>query len=267
MRYTTKETAPLLKHLSIMAPDSSKNTLRIWLKHGRIRVDGNIMHAPHIEVPKNAMITLADKPAKMLEEGVQLLFEDAHILVVDKPSGLLSVETPFQKDRTLHAVLKRYTRSRVYPVHRLDRDAKGVMIFATSIEAFQGLKDQFANHSLYREYRARIEGHISPSKGTINKNLIEDRNYTVHVHPDGERAVTHYEVLATHQNTSTLKCVLETGKKNQIRVHLSHTGHPILGDTKYGAINPGALCLLAHTIRFVHPVTEKTMEFCSEKTL
>ena len=201
MKYMTKEPAPLLKQLSLMAPDSSKTTLRSWLKHGRIRVDGKAEHAPHLEVPENTTICLADKPLKTLEMGVNILFEDQDLIAIDKPPGLLSVETPFERYRTAHAVLKRYTSSRVYPVHRLDRDAKGVMLFATSVEAFQGLKDQFADHLIHREYRARIEGHIDPPSATINKPLLEDRNYTVFVHPDGERAVTHYEVLATHQNS------------------------------------------------------------------
>ncbi|HPE85307.1 MAG TPA: RluA family pseudouridine synthase [Chlamydiales bacterium] len=263
MEYTVKEAGPLLEQLGFMAPDSSKTTLRSWLKLKRVQVNGKIAVIPSQIVESGALVTLGTKNPKRLSEGLKILYEDSDFIVVDKPAELLSVETQFEKHHTAHDILKRYTGARVYPVHRLDKKTRGVMVFALSLQAFQGLKEQFKDHSIHREYRARVEGIVEPDKGTIRLALKEDAAYRVHVDETGEMAITHFEVLQRHKNTTYLKLLLETGKKNQIRVHLKHMGHPILGDRKYGSTHPGKLALHACILGFVHPVTGKQMEFIS----
>ncbi len=264
MKYTVKTPGTLLSQLVLMAPDCSKTTLRQWLKTKRILVDGTAcVIASQIVEPK-VEITLATKGPKKLSEGLKILYEDSDFIVIDKPAELLSVETDFEDKRTAHAILKRYAKGRVYPVHRLDKKTRGVMVFATSLQAYQGLKEQFADHSIYREYRAKAHGLIEKDKGTIKLALKEDPTYRVHVDKNGEMAITHFEVLRRNLNTTDLKLMLETGKKNQIRVHLMHMGHPILGDRKYGSKQPGKLMLHAHKLAFTHPTTGKQMEFTSE---
>ena len=264
MKYIVKTAGPLLDQLAFMAPDCSKTTLRSWMKAKRILVDGTPCVIATQVIEPEAVITLATKGPKTLAEGLKIIYEDSDFIVIDKPAELLSVETNFENKRTAHAILKRYAKGRVYPVHRLDKKTRGVMVFATSLQAYQGLKEQFADHSIYREYRAKAHGIIEKDKGTIKLALKEDPAYRVHVDKNGEMAITHFEVLRRNQNTTDLKLILETGKKNQIRVHLMHMGHPILGDRKYGSNHSGKLMLHAHKLAFTHPITGKPMEFTSK---
>lgn len=266
MNYTTSEKAPLLEHLQAMAPDCSKSTLRSWLSHGRIFVDGTAVKIGKQPIDAGASISLGNKQTKSIE-GVRILYEDEHIIVIDKPAGLLSVETPFEKYETAHGVLKRhYSSRRIFPVHRLDKDTSGVMVFVSSQVGFDGLKAQFRDHTIQRTYRALVQGHLDPANGTIDTCLREDSNYKMHVVKQSDiRAITHYRTLKQRKKTTLLELVLETGKKNQIRVHLAHLGHPVIGDAKYG--NPDTthrrLALHAHTLSFVHPATLKVKHFQS----
>lgn len=267
MRYTTQKPAPLLTQLEAMSPDSSKTTLRTWLKTGRIEVNGIQAKAPHQVIEKGSSILLTSKKPQPLADGIQVLYIDQEIVVIDKPEGLLSVETPRIPDRCVHAILKRaYYPSRVFPVHRLDRDTSGAMAFALTEKAAHSLKEQFSTHAIVREYLALIPGQIEPESGTIDTLLYEDGNYNVHVHKtQGKRAITHYKTLAKRKKTTLLELALETGKKNQIRVHLAHLGHPVIGDKKYGSDSDpfGRLALHAKTLHFVHPLTLKPMHFTS----
>ena len=261
MRYITKQKAPLLDQLQLMAPESSKSTLRNWLKFSRIKVNNTIMKTANTLIEPHSEIKLMQKGPKTLAENVKIIYQDAHFIVIDKPAHLLSVETDREKWRTAHGILKRYAKTRVYPVHRLDRETSGVMVFATSLEALQGLKEQFAAHTIYREYFAKVEGLVEKDAGTLKFPLLEDSQYHMHIDPKGEMAITHFEVLRRGDDQTDLKCTLETGKKNQIRAHLAHVGHPILGDRKYGSAYGGLMQLRAVRLKFVHPVTGKQMEF------
>jgi 23S rRNA pseudouridine1911/1915/1917 synthase len=255
-------TIQLLDVLATRHPDSSKNSLRDLIKHRRVLVDGSLATF-NIEVTdENEIIVL---PKRRLIEGVTSLYADDHLIVVDKPEGLLSVATDFEEKKTLHARLKKAYPT-VWPVQRLDRETSGVMVYAISFKAKEGLKEQFMNHTIYREYQALIDG-ILRGKGTWKHKLYEDASYFMRVssNGEGEEAITHYEVLENTKRNTRVKFVLETGKKNQIRVQTSHQGHPIAGDKKYGkgASHLKRLALHAHKLEFTHPITNKRLSFTS----
>ena len=187
--------------------------------------------------------------------------------MVYKPEGLLSVATDSDLTISAHEILKRRTDGRmVYPVQRLDRETSGIMVFAYSEKARDGLKKLFHDHTIDREYSAIVEGVLKEKKGSWESYLKEDNNYVVKSTSSPEQgkwSVTHYEVLAETKTHSLMRFRLETGRKNQIRVHCKEAGHPIAGDKKYGAAtNPASrLCLHACKLGFVHPVTELPLLF------
>lgn len=267
MKYTSPTNTTLLEALGQLAPKSSKTTLRSWLKDGRVTINGKTHKIATTPVLEGQNIEVNPKPARVLEEGLKIIYEDDHIVAIDKPEGMLSVSTNFEKGKTAHALLKnKYRPRKVYVVHRLDQDTSGVMIFALSEKAKEALKEVFEKHDIERAYTAIIEGHLEESEGTWKCLLFEDANYFVRKtsNPEkGKMAITHYQVQATNDKFSRLKLELETGRKNQIRVHCQIAGHPIVGDNKYDAVeNPiRRLCLHAHLLAFVHPITKKQLRF------
>jgi tRNA pseudouridine32 synthase/23S rRNA pseudouridine746 synthase/23S rRNA pseudouridine1911/1915/1917 synthase len=228
-----------------------------------------------VSYPKQAIepgqtIQLTNKKHYM-QEGIEILYEDDHLVVLYKPAGILSVATHYDLSYNVHAFLKkRFHNRRVYPVHRLDRDVSGVMIFAYTEEAQDHLKKQFEEHSILRQYIAVVEGDLQPSQGTWQSYLYEDKNYYVKSVSDpslGQLATTHYKVIQRRKNTSTLLITLETGRKNQIRVHCKESGHPILGDKKYSSSKKqesNRVALHAYKLGIQHPILEKPMSFQRE---
>ncbi len=268
MEYRTTESLPLMEALARLVPGSSKSAQRNWIKVGRVTINGKIIQRPDTSVAAGQTVRLAHK-SKPLPQLLRILYEDRHLVVVNKPKGLLSVSTNFETEKTVHAILKEhYYPNRVYVVHRLDQDTSGVMLFALSQEGYDKLKEDFKTHALQRLYIAVVEGQLAPQKGSWTSYLWEDAHYRVHSSDDpkkGEKAVTHYEVKATNRQHSWVELTLETGKKNQIRIHCHGAGHPIVGDRKYGAsVNPiKRLCLHAYILAFHHPVTRKWISFTS----
>jgi len=266
MKFVVTKEITILEALVQAAPDSSKSTLRSWLKQGRILVDGDVVKIPATVLKEGQTLTLARRE-RPVESGLKILHEDRHLVVIDKPSSLLSVSTAYEEGDTAHAILKRkYRPKRVYVVHRLDQDTSGVMMFALSEEALEKLKNTFEKHDIERKYDALVEGHLEEEKGTWRSYLFEDENYVVHETKDkrkGQLAISHYTVIGKSKKYSWLSVTLETGKKNQIRVHCQSAGIPVVGDKKYGAeSNPlKRLGLHAYFLSFRHPITGKTMRF------
>lgn len=268
MKYVAIANIVLLDALSTICPDSSKTTLRSWIKEGRVRIDGELGLTANTLVIEGQTVTIGNRK-RFLPGDIAILHEDADLVVIDKPSGLLSVASTFDKIQTAHAVLKQhYPNKKVQVVHRIDQDTSGVMMFALSQEAYDQLKKDFEVHAIERAYIAIVEGKMDSSSGTWNSLLYEDANYVVHVTDDpskGKEAITHYTVKNKSKFFSWLELNLETGRKNQIRVHCQQAGHPIVGDKKYGASsNPiKRLCLHAHLLGFTHPITHKKLSFTS----
>ena len=262
----------MLDALAVMFPESSKTTLRQMLQTGRVRVNGEIEKNARRELEEDDTVDVADKAVhRNLPEGLAILHEDNDVIVVLKAHGLLTVATERERDTTAQAYLNVYLgqkkgEERIQVVHRLDRETSGVLIFAKNAYAREQLKEQFAAHTVDRVYIAVIEGRMNPEAGTFSSYLRERRDLkmqSVAEHPDAKFAVTHYRTVESSDRYSMLEVTLETGRKNQIRTHLSEAGHPVLGDRMYGStVNPiGRLALHAKLLGFDHPITRKHMVF------
>jgi len=241
------------------------------LQSNRIRVNGEVEKDAKREVGDDDVIDVLSKAvARQLPPGLTILHEDPDVIVVLKAHGLLTVATERERETTVQAYLNDYlgpqSRERVHVVHRLDRETSGVLVFARNFHAREGLKEQFAEHTVDRLYVAIIEGEIDPPQGTIRSHLFERRDLKmVSVEPraDAKLAVTHYRTVRTNARYSMLEVTLETGRKNQIRAHLSEAGHPVVGDRMYDAkSNPiDRLGLHAKLLGFTHPTTGKRITF------
>jgi len=261
----------LLEYLESVYPDSSKTTLRQMLKTGRVRVNGEIEKDAKLQLDVEDVVVIAERDQRRtLPAGLTILHEDVDVIVVLKANGLLTVATERERENTAQAYLNAYLgarrEERIHVVHRLDRETSGVLVFAKNFHARERLKEEFAAHSVERLYIAIIEGAIEPPAGTIRSHLLERKDLkmqSVSANPDAKLAVTHYRVIASTPNYSMLEVRLETGRKNQIRAHLSEAGHPVVGDQLYGStINPlGRLGLHAKVLGFTHPTTGKRMVF------
>ena len=268
MHASAQENEPVLNILIKIAPDSSKTTLRSWIKEGRVTVDEQVVtRADHV-VSKGQKVSINNRQ-HYVDRKLHILYEDSHLVAIEKPEGLLSVATTFEKQETAHSLLKKhYYPRKVQVVHRIDQDTSGVMLFALSDVGYKGLKALFESHDIERSYCAIVEGDVVPTKGTWKSYVYEDANYVVHSSQNPEKgsvAITHYRVASVSPRYSRLILTLETGRKNQIRVHCQDCNHSIVGDKKYGStIDPiKRLCLHAASLAFTHPVTGKTLEFIS----
>ena len=217
------------------------------------------------------MIKNKSPRAKHGPRGIELLYEDDDIVVVNKPSGLLTMGTDRDKSRTAHTILNEYvrkgnskSRNRIYIVHRLDRDTSGILIFAKNEKVKLLLQEQWKDTE--KKYLTVVYGELNPKEGTISSYLAENSAYSVYSTPDstkGKLSHTAYKVLKETKGFSLLEIHLLTGRKHQIRVHLSEKGHPVVGDSKYGKSGDGYNCLALHARSFscTHPITGKLLFF------
>ena len=201
---------------------------------------------------------------------LKILYEDKNLLVVDKESGLLTISTPKEKNRTLFHeasdyVKKQYPKNKVFIVHRLDKDTSGIVVFAKNQETKNKLQNTWEKTK--RGYLAIVEGHLSPKKDTLKSYLVETKSLDVYSTKDpkkGKIAITEYEVINSNKNYSLLKINIKTGRRNQIRVQLSDIKHPIIGDKKYHSkTNPiNRLGLHANYLEFT--LDNKTYTFTTD---
>lgn len=254
----------VLESLKKLYPDSSNQSLDKWIRQGRVLINGKQAKKKSQLLRASDQLTLTKK--KNFKIPFEIFYSDPHIIVVDKPANLLSVASLDPTEKSVHKYLKNYLKSeKIAPLHRLDKEVAGPLIFVKNKSSFDLFKDLFLTRSIHREYRAIVCGHLSKPKGTFESFLKEGKGYKVSStsEDEGKKAITHYEVLSESEHYSLLKIKLETGRKNQIRVHLYENQTPILGDKKYGDVRPSfkGLALYAHSLSFVHPVTNKEMHF------
>lgn len=207
-----------------------------------------------------------------LQLPLSIIYEDADILVIDKQWGILSHPVKICKEPTIaNAALYHWramgTCACFHPVTRLDRNTSGLMLIAKHKLAHQQLNERSMRHMILKEYVAVVHGHVISPSGTINAPIARAPDSIIRrlVADNGQRAVTHFQVLAHLKNSSMLSVVLETGRTHQIRVHLAHIGHAIIGDTLYGE-NPGLIgrqALHAAKLSFLHPRTKKRLDLCA----
>lgn len=258
-----------LEALQQQFPDSSKTTLRQWIQQGRVHIAGTRIQRANEQVEEGREIFLDQirKKPTVLPGNVAVLFQDEHFIVVDKPAGLLSVAREKDTGRHLHGIVKKACKpKRVFPVHRLDQGTSGVLVFALSDEARWHMRELFAKKAIFRRYVAVVEGVVDQEEGSWESNLVDGKDFVVRSSKnEGRKAVTHYEVIRSGKEGTLLALTLQTGRKNQIRVHAADAGYPIVGDKKYGSQTDPIkrLCLHAESLSFQHPFTEKPLHFIS----
>lgn len=264
----------LLAFLSQEFPAINRTRLKSLLKYGQMRVSGYAAPRHDTPVEPGAVVEINHtRPFAVFKHPrMKLVYEDEDIIVVNKGYGLLSMGTDTGKNaETAYSILRDYVKkqhpgNKIFIVHRLDRDTSGLMMFARSQEAKVAMQHNWNNMVLERNYLAVLEGVMEEDSGVIRSSLDENSQfevYTTHQKGKGKLAVTHYKVLDRGNGYTLVQFSLDTGRKNQIRVHAADLGHPIVGDRKYGAkASPiHRLALHARSLKFAHPVTRKLMEF------
>lgn len=211
---------------------------------------------------------------KKKKKKLKIIYEDKNILVVDKPSNLLCISTPKEKEKTLYHEVSDYVKksnpkAKIFIIHRLDKDTSGIVIFAKSKEVKYMYQNSWDKLCLKRGYTAVVDGVLKEKSGTIKSYLKETKTLLVYSSNDsknGKLAITKYKVLKESKKYSMLDIEIKTGRKNQIRVHLSDLGCPILGDKKYGNKKSFANRLMLHASYMLirNPKTNKNMEFISK---
>ncbi len=248
-----------------MYPDSSNTAIRELLKNKRVYVD-NILTVNAKKIIEKDHTVIIKQIVKKIPYGIEVIFEDKDILIINKPENLLSVPLDNEKAENALYILRRYFNTKnIFVVHRIDKATSGIMMFAKNQTTVDKLNRMFKNHELARQYLAVVSGNMKENKGTWRSYLLEDEKYNVRsVNKEkGKIAVTHFEVVRRSKNFTYLKLNLETGRKHQIRVHCKDAGHPILGDKRYSLDSSPVkgMCLHAYLLAFSHPITEEKMSF------
>ena len=270
--YTVSEATTLLPFLLVHIKGKSRNNVKSLLSRKLVTVDGRPTSQFDTPLAPGQVVTILSVPApKSGALPFPLLYEDEHLIVVNKPAKLLSVATDKEKTRTAYHIVTDYVKSqhidnRIYVLHRLDRDTSGVLMFARDLETKELFQTKWNEIITRRGYRALVEGTPQPDRDTIRSYLVETRTHMIFSGapgPGAKEAVTNYQVLKSGGGYSLLDISIDTGRKNQIRVHMKAIGHPLLGDFLY---NPdyrfiGRQALHSYTVAFRHPITGEAMEF------
>lgn len=271
---SVQEADQLLAFLLKNANGRSRTTLKSYLAHRQVFVNGKCITQFNHPLQPGDLVNIGQVPGiKELPSlpKLKIIFEDEHLLVINKESGLLSIATEKEKVMTAYSILSRYVKSsgpnnKIFVVHRLDREASGLMLFSKSQQVQESLQHAWQEAVQERSYAVLVEGCPEQEEGRIESWLKENKNlvmYSSRTPGEGQQAISHYRVLKKSGNYSILEVTLETGRKNQIRVHMHDLGHPIAGDKKYGArSNPlHRLGLHARVLHFYHPVTGEEKRF------
>jgi 23S rRNA pseudouridine1911/1915/1917 synthase len=270
--YAVKEPSELLAFLLVALSNQGRNSVKAMLARGQVSVGEKVVTAYNFPLKPGQTVTIGGGKADELPMiGLAIMHEDNDIIIVRKEAGLLSIATDEETELTAYRQLNEHVRradakNRIFVVHRLDRDTSGVMMFAKSKEIQQLLQNSWQESVKERTYVALVEGVVRKTEGTISSWLKESKTLKVYSSPypnDGQHAVTHYKVIKTGPKYTLLEINLETGRKNQIRVHMQDIGHPVVGDKKYGSKSSvlSRLGLHARVLAFTHPRTGEPMRF------
>ena len=268
---TVKENAPLLEYL-INNVSESRSKLKATLQGRGIAVNGRMVTQFDYQLKAGDKIIISrhKKQNQFKSRYVKIVYEDRWLVVVEKNIGILSMAAGHSSLNVKSVLddyfLKSRQKCRAHVVHRLDRDTSGLMVYAKDIETEQILEHNWHQIVYDRRYVAVVSGEMEQNNGTIANWLKDNKAYITYSSPTdngGKYAVTHFQVLNRTTEHSLVEYKLETGRKNQIRVHSADMGHPVCGDMKYGNGNDPLhrLCLHAYMVCFTHPVTGEPMEF------
>lgn len=270
------------KFLANYYEDKSRSYLQGLIEKGNILVNDKIVKSNYKLKNKDSLRLTLPEPEMLKVEPenipLDIVYEDSDLIVVNKPQGMVVHPAPGNYTGTLVNALLYHCKDlssingviRPGIVHRIDKDTTGILVVAKNDEAHNFLSEQLKNHSMKREYYALVEGRLKNDYGTIDKPLARSKKdrLKIAIVEGGRRAVTHYEVLERFKSSTLVKCVLETGRTHQIRVHMASIGFPLVGDPLYGykkhKFKIDGQMLHAKTLGFIHPRTKEYMEFTSE---
>jgi len=274
LRFVVDETATLIKFLRKQFPNKGSNKIKQLIERKLVTVNNETTtyFTQQLQIKQIVAVNEQPKQEDIVFSKIKILFEDESIIVIDKKAGLLSIATQKEIEKTAYSLLSEYVkrknqRSRIFIVHRLDKQTSGVMIFAKNQDVKIKLQQNWHEMIIERTYSVVVEGFVEQKEGTIISWLKENKMYKMYSvktpDNDSRKAITHYKVEKQNNEYSLLTIRLETGRKNQIRVHFFDLGFPVVGDVKYGAThNPiKRLGLHAKLIKFMHPVTNKVIRF------
>ena len=267
MKYICDKEDELFNYLKINISNKSKNNIKSLLKNECILVNNNIVTKYNYIVKTGDIIEV--NKSKKINSELDIIYEDDNIIVVNKPSKLLTISNKNEKDNTLYRMVSDYLKKehkKVFIIHRLDFDTSGIIIFAKSQRVQKLYQDNWNDLAKIREYTAIVDG-ITANKGHIESYLKQTKTLLVYSskNKDGLFAITDYEKIGGNSKYSMLKILISTGRRNQIRCHMADIGHPILGDYRYKCkINPiDRLCLHANRLEIINPITKELMVFNS----
>lgn len=269
-KFIVKERSKLLEFLFNHLTGWSKKTIKQRLQGSSVAVNGEINTKHDFLLKVNDVVEVgvvkkASTQAQTLQK-LEIIYQDKEIIAINKPAGLLSVGNATESKQHALAILRNQlsrgkNQVKLWPVHRLDRDTSGILLFATSKEMRETVMDKWGVSE--KVYLAIVEGCPKEKKGTINQPLRADEKvYRMHVgqHPDAKPAITHYEVKQTAPERSLLEVKIETGRQHQIRAHLAWLGNSIIGDERYGTKGE-RMGLHAKKLTIIHPLNKKTISF------
>lgn len=270
--YNVSEPSELMEFLMKKMSGISRTRVKALLSNRVVMVDNNIQTQYNFPLKPGMKVQISKEKSKHEFHNplLNILYEDAYIIVVEKKEGLLSVATDRQKERTAQHILNEYVkrqnqRNRVFVVHRLDRETSGVMMYAKDEKTQHALRDNWHEIVFDRRYVSIVMGDMEKDKGTVESWLTDRKLYVSSSDYDdgGKFSVTHYKTIKRANGYSLVELNLETGRKNQIRVHMQTLGHPVVGDLRYGCESDplGRLALHAFKLCFYHPVTGEIMRF------
>lgn len=270
------EPGTLMPFLTASLKGKSRDNIKSLLRNKQVLVNGEpVTQFNHELRPGDQVSVRGERQADgIVARNMRIVFEDDHIIVIDKNAGLLSMASDNEKYLTAYNILSNYVKqqkpsNRIFIVHRLDRDTSGLMMFARSEKVQSLLQRDWKRNVTARTYVALVEGEVTEPEGVIKSYIYESKALMMHTtrNPEkGDLAITRFRRLKSNKDYSLLEVMLETGKKNQIRLHMQEMGHSIAGDKKYGATSSpiGRLGLHASVLAFIHPVTGNEMRFESK---
>ena len=270
--YKVTKECELLEFLLETFKSQSRNSVKSLLSSHRVSVDGAPVSQFNFKLYPEDTIIISNSPIKKKTRSkLPIIYEDDDLIVINKPSGLLSIASDNEKSSTAYRMLSDYVQqkdkhNRIFVVHRLDEDTSGVLMVAKNVKIQQALQEKWNDIVTKRGYYAIVEGVMEKNSDTIKTYLKKNSQnlmYSSKKAGDGQLAITHYKVMKTNGTYSLLDVNIDTGRKNQIRVHLGEQGHHIIGDDKYGQpANPiKRLGLHAYALEFTHPLTGKKVKY------
>ena len=264
MKLIVKENNTLLEYL-INNSDYTKTKIKSLFKYKNITVDNKNPLNLDINLKKGQVIEISKEKKEVSIGKIPIIYEDKDYLVVNKPSGMLTIATDKEKNRTLYHQVREYIHSKrskekIFIVHRLDRETSGLVLFCKDEKLRDKIQENWENVAVRREYHAVVNGIPNKKKDRLVNYLKETKDNKVYIAKEGKQAITNYEVIKENTN-SLLKINIETGRKNQIRVQLANIGNPILGDKKYSDNKYKKLLLCANKLDIKDPRTKKVLSF------